>query len=374
MTSEPSPTSGPVLVTGALGLVGSAVVPQIAGEERRVVATDLDVPANRKKASRLTATPGVAIRWCDLTDSSAVEALLRGVQPSAIVHLAAIIPPLCYARRAVARKVIVDATGTLVRAASALPSPPRFVLASSIAVYGARNPHRSTEPLTAETPVNPSDLYGALKVEAEAAVTASDLDWVILRLGGVLPATPWRDFDVDMMHFEATLPADGRLQTVDVRDVACAFSAATTTTSSREVFLVGGDDSHRALQGNLGAAIAGAMGLVNGIPPGRPGNPDSDRDWFATDWMNTSRAQEVLAFQHHTFGDLLAEIRAQAGWRRWLLRAAAPFARAYMRRTSPYRHVPGPYADLWGAVARIWGDPSPDPSPDDGARPEEALS
>ena len=37
-------TADCVLVTGAFGLVGSAVVAELAGQGRRVVATDLDVP------------------------------------------------------------------------------------------------------------------------------------------------------------------------------------------------------------------------------------------------------------------------------------------------------------------------------------------
>ncbi|HZC11968.1 MAG TPA: NAD-dependent epimerase/dehydratase family protein, partial [Mycobacterium sp.] len=40
-----------VLVTGAFGLVGSETVRQLRANGRRVVATDLDIPANRKKAA-----------------------------------------------------------------------------------------------------------------------------------------------------------------------------------------------------------------------------------------------------------------------------------------------------------------------------------
>ena len=40
--------SGTVLVTGGFGLVGSATVRRLAADGRRVVATDLDTPANRK--------------------------------------------------------------------------------------------------------------------------------------------------------------------------------------------------------------------------------------------------------------------------------------------------------------------------------------
>jgi nucleoside-diphosphate-sugar epimerase len=89
---------------------------------------------------------------------------------AAIAHLAAVVPPMCYARPALARKVNVDATAWLVKAAQAQPRPPRFVLASGIAVYGARNPHHVTDLLTADTPLRPSDIYGAHKAEAEQLV------------------------------------------------------------------------------------------------------------------------------------------------------------------------------------------------------------
>ncbi len=116
------------------------------------------------------------------------------------------IPPFCYARRRLAQAVNVDATARLVQAASALPNPPRFVQASSIAVYGARNPFRTHELLTASTPVRPTELYGAQKALAERTVTASDLDWVVLRLGGVLTAEPRWTIDRDLIFFEAYCP------------------------------------------------------------------------------------------------------------------------------------------------------------------------
>ena len=78
-----------VLVTGAFGLVGTATVDHLAARGRRVIATDLDTPANRKAAAGLS--PGVEVHWLDLTDSASVAALLSAVQPAAVVHLAAVI-------------------------------------------------------------------------------------------------------------------------------------------------------------------------------------------------------------------------------------------------------------------------------------------
>lgn len=106
---------------------------------------------------------------------------------------------------------------------------------------------------------------------------SSDLDWVVLRLGGVLTAQPrWR-IDPEMVAFEALLPTDGRIHTVDVRDVAAAFVSAATKSVSREVFLIGGDATHRITQGAITADITAAMGLRGGMPPGRPGDPRNNQ-------------------------------------------------------------------------------------------------
>lgn len=106
----------PVLVTGAFGLVGTAVVRRLLEEGRRVVATDLDIPGNRGAASALADREGLEVRWADLTKPAELDALVAAVTPAAIVHLAAMIPPQCYARRELARAVNVDATASLVRA------------------------------------------------------------------------------------------------------------------------------------------------------------------------------------------------------------------------------------------------------------------
>jgi nucleoside-diphosphate-sugar epimerase len=344
-------TADTVLVTGAFGLVGSETVRRLMIEGPHVVATDLDVPANRKAAESM---PSTEVRWADLTDPDAVSALLQAVSPTAIIHLAAIIPPVCYARPDLARRVNVDATRLLLDAAAALPNPPRFVQASSIAAYGARNPHRITDVLTTDTPLRPSDIYGTHKVEAEKLVRASTLEWVVLRLGGVLTAEPQLDLALDTIYFEASLPIDGRIQTVDVRDVARAFVAATTAPVVGETLLIGGDDSHRLVQGDIAPSMAAAMGLVGGIPAGRKGNPDNDAEWFGTDWMDTKRSVEALDYQRVSWPQLLAETATRMGWRRHPARVIAPLTHALLQRRSPYRRYPGRYADPWRVIDAKW--------------------
>lgn len=310
--SEPRP----VLVTGASGLVGRAVVARLRETGTAHVATDL---------------AGPDVVPADLTRADQVAELLDSVRPGAVVHLAAIIPPLTYRRPEVAQAVNVDAVATLLRAAEALADPPRWVHASSVAVHGSRNPHRHHGLLAGDTPVSPTELYGRHKAEGEALVRASSLDWVVLRLGGVM-TTENAGLDVEATHFGGLFPADGRIHTVDVRDVAHAFVAATTAPVVGETLMIAGDDSHRLRQADIGDAMTAAAGVPGILPPLRPGDPEDDSSWYATDWMDAARAQEALGFQHHSWPAMLEEIRTRTGWRRYPARAAVPVVRRVLAR------------------------------------------
>jgi nucleoside-diphosphate-sugar epimerase len=342
--------SGTVLVTGASGLVGSPTVRQFAADGWQVVAT-----AHRSKVDGQP--PGVTIAKVDLTDRADVERLMSEVAPDVIAHLAAFIPPQIYRDPAMGRRVNVDATRSLVRAAEAQPKPARFVHASSGSLYGPRNPHRVTDRLTKDTPLRPNEIYGIQKLEAEEIVRSSSLDWVSLRIGGVMSADPAAmPFSADTLYFGGSLAIDQRCHTVDNRDVASAFVAAATADVVGEILLIGGDDTHLLRQRDLLQAMAAARGLV-GSPLGRPGDPDSDDTWYPYgDWMDVTRAQQALSFHHHPWPEMLAEMRAAAGWKYYPTRLFAPVARAVLKRQAVYRDAPGSYADPLGAIRARFGE------------------
>lgn len=338
-----------VLITGGSGLVGAPTVAQFAEAGWNVVAT-----AHR---TTVAAPPGVTIRTTDLTDRADVERAVADVSPDVIVHLAALIPPQIYRDPARGRRINVDATEALVRAAEAQPRRPRFVHASSGSVYGPRNPHRLPDRLTVDTPVAPSECYGRQKWEAEQLVRSSGLDWVALRIGGVMSADPTAmPFDADTLYFGGVFAIDQRCHTVDNRDVASAFVAAATADVAGEVFLIAGDDTHLLRQGELMQSMAAARGLVD-LPLGRPGDPDDDAAWYPYgDWMDTTRAQQALSFQHHSWPDMLDEMRAITGWKYYPTRLAAPLARIALKRQAVYRGLPGRYVDVPGTIRARFGE------------------
>ena len=206
--------------------------------------------------------------------------------------------------------------------------------------------------------MRPYDVYSGQKSEAEEIVRASKLEWVVLRLGAVLsPDMGALPVTTDAMYFQAALPSDGRVQTVDVRDVAWAFAAATTADVAGEILLIGGDESHRLTYAEVTSGLVAALGIPGAVPPGRPGDPNSDDDWFVTDWMDTTRAEEALQFQHHSWSELTTELAEKYRLLRYPGRLIAPMVRLFMARRSPYRNASGRYADPWGAIRAKLGEP-----------------
>jgi hypothetical protein len=120
----------------------------------------------------------------DLGDA-AVRAAALGAGVDAVIHLATVPGGAAEADPAASRRINVDAMYDLLLEATALGRP-RFVYASSIAVYG--------DPLPAQvddaTPLSPKMIYGAHKAMMEHAVALftnrGAIEGVTVRLPGIL--------------------------------------------------------------------------------------------------------------------------------------------------------------------------------------------
>ena len=166
---------------------------------------------------------------------------------------------------------------------------------------------------------------------------------MILRLGGVISVDPGAmPFNGDALFFESALPTDGRIHTVDVRDVAAAFAAATTADVVGETLLIAGDDSHLHRQKEVGVALAAARGLPTSCPPAGPATPTATKIGLSPTGWTPTRAQQALSFQHHSWPEMLAEMRAAVGWRRYPMSLLSPVARQLLKRRAAYRECAGP--------------------------------
>ena len=159
-----------VVITGGAGFLGSRLAQALlargtltdaSGQAHtvdRVVLADVAAPASN-------ADPRVQAMQGSLDDPAFVE---RVVSPETdtVFHLAAVVSGQAEAEFDVGMRVNLDATRALLERCRKCTKPPKFVFASSLAVFGGALP----DPVPDDAPVTPQSSYGAQKAIGELLV------------------------------------------------------------------------------------------------------------------------------------------------------------------------------------------------------------
>jgi UDP-glucose 4-epimerase len=307
-----------ILVTGGFGNIGSHTLPELLRRGHQVRVLSRLTTAARKLAGQLA----VETVWGDITNPDVVARATGGVDT--VIHLAALIPPEADERPDEARATNVDGTANVIAACSSHPDPPRLLFTSTFDVHGhtlAKPPPRHVDdPLVATNP------YTDHKIQCEAMVRASGLDWCILRLADV-PILGPRDPHPIMF----SIGLDNRIEALHADDAGLALANALATAEVwGRVLFVGGGPSCQLTYREYLTRMLGAMG-VDPLPDEAFSTAE-----YATDWVDTEQSQALLRYQRHTFDDITAAVAASMPWRRRLATAAGPLARAAILRLSPY--------------------------------------
>ncbi|MFM8367503.1 MAG: NAD-dependent epimerase/dehydratase family protein [Chloroflexota bacterium] len=205
-----------ILLTGATGNVGGHVLPLLLERGHDVRCLVFDSNNERKIVQGWKHKPEVV--WGDIQDERVVESALGGVE--AVVHLAAIIPPMTDQNPRLAYGVNVNGTRNLVNAASKRAKRVRLIFTSTYDVYG--NTQDLTPPRKVTLPVNPQEEYARHKVEAEKIIQSGNVDWCIFRLASAIPVEMSTKYQ--SMMFD--VPLDDRLEYIHPADAALAICNA----------------------------------------------------------------------------------------------------------------------------------------------------
>ena len=215
-------------VTGGTGFVGRHLL-RIASETGFTV----------RALTRSPQPPQPGVDWVQgsLSDPASLAALVSGTD--AVLHIAGVINARSRAEFDAGN---VAGTAALLAAAQAA-SVARFVHVSSLA---AREPALSN--------------YGASKAAAETLVTASPLDWDIIRPPGVYGPGDRETlalFEMVNSGF-ALLPVHGRLSMIEVGDLARALLAVAAAPPARSIAEI--DDGAPVTHIDFARAIGVALG------------------------------------------------------------------------------------------------------------------
>ena len=283
-----------VLITGGAGRLGITVCKAFLHDGFRVRTFDLDTPNNRKSVKRLNGN--AEVMWGDITRPDSVQKALEGVD--AVVHMAGILPPLAYQKPELAKKVNVDGTKIIVDLIKERGGNIPFLFTSSVAAFGPTP--AASQPLCPEkTKPNPRGAYCETKLQAESIIRESGIDYIILRL----TATMYLNFSISDLKRMFTVPLNNRVEYCHPNDTASAILNAIKNFDQAKgnILVISGGPEQRMLYKDMIRAMMGIMGLP--LPPAHKFTTEP----YYLDWYDTTKSQELLKFQRHTFADYLKD-------------------------------------------------------------------
>ena len=312
-----------VLLTGAAGNLGSETLPFLLERHHQVRTFDLDRPQNLRVLER----HGNRIErvWGDITQAADVARAVKDVD--AVLHNAAITPPLSELKPELARRVNVDGTRHLIEALKAHAPAAKLLFTSSIATFGVTQPSEPP-PRRADSPLTATDHYSTHKIECEAMVRASGLTFCIMRIGASPPVNP-QSGDPSLLKFMFERSLSSRVEYVHPRDVGLAQARALEVDAAwNKVLLIGGGKACQITNRELINGLFDKLG-IGALP---------DRAFAASylygDWLDTEESQRLLDYQHHTYQEFLAEVAQNLGFKRFGVGLMRPFVRRFLLRYS----------------------------------------
>jgi len=229
----------------------------------------------------------------DITRSAAVQQSVEGV--SAVIHLAALLPPASERRHELTFAVNVEGTLRMAKALKKANPDAPLVFSSSVSTYGDTTGGKL--PITVDHSQQALDIYAESKIAAERSLRESCPNAVILRISGI--SVPSVQSPPEVWPFMA----DQRIEFVHRDDVVTALcNAAMMREAKGSVFNIAGGATWRTRGKNYVKDYYDLLGvpIEEARFQERPG-------WC--DWYDTKESQRILRYQSTSYQVYLGQIR-----------------------------------------------------------------
>ena len=274
------------LITGGAGRLGKCLVQLISHQGCEAVVIDLPSVDWKalKEEERIQIFPG------DISNIEDVKEACRDVD--AVIHLAALLPPISESNKILTKKVNVEGTRNIVEAIKSRNDIP-LIFASSISTYGVTTSEEP--PVDEDRPQRAHDVYSESKIEAEHLIMSSGIPHIILRIAPIAVT--------DLVELPKTVPykADQRVEFVHITDAAKAlFEAARNPEALDNTFNIAGGPTWQMTGREYIERFYGALGV--GV------DPIFSEAYTALDWYDTSRSR-FLDYQRTNFNGFLDRLK-----------------------------------------------------------------
>ena len=230
-----------ITITGAFGRLGQSCVKEAIKQGFSVNAFDVPSPANKKterqlRRSHTNIADNMHTFWGDIRNPDDIKKSLQDAD--AILHNAAILPPLTENLPDLAQSINVQGTLNVIDVVNGLPQPVTILFPSSVTVFG--NKQHLPAPRDVNEATEATDNYTRHKIECETALKSSGLPFVILRVAVSVDAT-LQGASKETLKKLLSVKAENRMEYIHPDDTSLALiNAAHTPEAIGKTLLLGG--------------------------------------------------------------------------------------------------------------------------------------
>ena len=245
--------------------------------------------------SGLEGEEGIEVLRGDLTKGEGVEQAVQDI--SALIHLAALLPPASERDRELTFAVNVEGTARVAEVLKRTNPDAALVFSSSVNTYGDTT--AAKPPITVDRPQQALDIYAESKIAAEKYLRESYPNVIILRISGI--SVPSIQSPPEVWPFMA----NQRIEFIHRDDVVTALCAAVREERTKgHVFNIAGGPTWRT----TGRAYVKDYYDLLGVPI----EEARFQEWpGGYDWYDTKESQRVLHYQNTPYQTYLNQLHTE---------------------------------------------------------------
>ncbi len=298
-----------ILITGAFGNVGKTVLEEASRRAHEVIVFEVENKKTRKDAKKFRRKVKKVV-FGDIRNFDNVKAAVQ--ECDAVIHLAAIIPPLSKKLRELTMDVNYGGTVNLINAIKETKRNVPFVFTSSASVMGPTQLQNCL--VNRNDPLVVTGNYEESKIKCEEFLKENADNYLIFRLAGVLPQFSATSFAGSFSLLEELfdMHPDMRLEMVMAQDIATALVRGVEklqdgSTPKNQAYILGGGEKNgwQFRGGEFLARLFGALSLP--VPDKKYFT--SDINTYHLDWYDTTEAQQEFCYQNRCFEDYLKNVK-----------------------------------------------------------------